>query len=156
MRAIVISDSHHDSASINMLLTLHKTADMVIFLGDGEQDFFSDINQKLIKNKKIIAVKGNCDFGSTLCDEGMFNIHNKKFYVLHGHTKLVKHGLSNLIQAAEKENADIVLYGHTHSEAVEYNNGIYYMCPGSIKNGSYGIVDIDEKTNTVICYTEKL
>lgn len=156
MRAIVLSDSHSDSASINMILTFQRKADTVIFLGDGENDFFSQENSALLINKKVIAVKGNCDFGSSLPEEQIFSFGTKKVMALHGHTRLVKHGLSNLIEAAEKEKADIVLYGHTHSEAVEYINGIYYMCPGRVRDGSYGIVDIDERTGSAICYTETI
>lgn len=52
--------------------------------------------------------------------------------------------------------ADIILYGHTHTPRVEYMSGVYLMCPGAVFRGEYGIADVDEKTNTVLCYTANL
>lgn len=63
MRAVVFSDSHGDSASINMLLSLHRNADMFIYLGDGEEDLFMPQNLNIIGTKPLVAVKGNNDFG---------------------------------------------------------------------------------------------
>lgn len=156
MRALVFSDSHGDSGSVNMLLHMHREADVIFFLGDGENDLFSQSNCALIKDRRIVAVCGNCDFASQLPKEEVIPFAGKKIYALHGHTKMVKYGLERLMGTSENLGADIVLYGHTHSPRVDYENGIYYMCPGSIHNGSYGIVDIDEKTNTAICYTAEL
>ncbi len=153
MRAVVISDSHGDSASVNMVLERHRSADLFIFLGDGERDFFLKENMKTIENKRFVAVRGNCDFGSALPDEETVTLGGKKIYCLHGHTKMVKHGFGLLENTAENMKADIAVHGHTHSKRVEYINGIYYMCPGSVRDGSYGIIDIDDKTGTVLCYT---
>ena len=156
MRALVISDSHHDSISINMVLKLHREAEMVIFLGDGEDDFFSADNIALMTDKKVVAVKGNCDLGSALNEEEFFTFGGKKVFALHGHTRGVKHTSEMLEAQAKKIGADIVVYGHTHNEKVEYIDKIYYMCPGSIRNGTYGIIDIDESTETALCYTTNL
>ncbi len=153
MRAVVISDSHGDSASVNMVLERHRSADLFIFLGDGERDFFLKENMRTIENKRFIAVRGNCDFGSDLPEEETVLLGGKKIYCLHGHTKTVKRGFELLESAAESLNADIAVYGHTHLKRVEYVNGIYYMCPGSVRDGSYGIIDIDEKTGTALCFT---
>lgn len=156
MRAIVISDSHRDSASVNMVLNRHRNADLFIFLGDGEDDFFSAENMRLTAGKKVIAVCGNCDYLSTLPKQEIFTFGGKKIYALHGHTKSVKYGTQMLEAAAQEIKADIAVYGHTHEEKVEYINGIYYMCPGSIRDGCYGIIDIDDKTGSAICYTAML
>ena len=153
MRALVISDSHGDSASVNMVLHMHSRADMVIFLGDGERDIYTQENSRLLMDKKLVAVRGNCDFYSDLPDEESVTLGGKKIYCLHGHTLGVKHGFTMLEQKAELMCVDVAVHGHTHSPRVEYKNGIWYMCPGSIRNGDYGIIDIDEKTNTVLCYT---
>lgn len=155
MRAIVISDSHGDCASVNMIVSKHRTADMFLFLGDGERDFFHSSVQELLKGKAVIALKGNCDMYSQLPLEETCYLSDKKIYALHGHTKYVKHSLDLVRQYAEEIGADIVVYGHTHIQKVEYQDGIYYMCPGSARNGEYGVIDIDERTNTVLCYTLK-
>lgn len=152
MRAVVISDSHGDSASVNMILSRHRTADMVIFLGDGERDIYTGENSRLLSDKVLVSVAGNCDFGSSLPKEAIAVLGNKKIYCLHGHTKYVKHGYEMLEETAEMKGVDITVHGHTHSERVEKKNGIYYMCPGSARAGAYGIIDIDDRTGGVICY----
>lgn len=152
MRAVVISDSHGDSAAVNMILSRHRTADIVIFLGDGERDIYTKENSLLLTDKTLVAVAGNCDFGSSLPDEEIAVLAGKKIYCLHGHTRAVKHGYEMLEQEAEKKDVDIVVHGHTHSPRSEKVNGIYYMCPGSARAGAYGIIDIDDKTGGVLCY----
>lgn len=37
---------------------------------------------------------------------------------------------------------------------MEYIDNMYVMCPGSIRDGSYGIVDITD--NGILCYTADL
>lgn len=39
MRILVLSDSHRDKISLMMAVKLHMEADVVVFLGDGEEDF---------------------------------------------------------------------------------------------------------------------
>ncbi len=153
MRALVISDSHGDNGTVNMVLLRHSTADMVIFLGDGERDIYTPENSRLLMNKSLVAVRGNCDLYSDLPDEETVSLAGKKIYCLHGHTLGVKHGYTMLEQKAEAMGVDIAVHGHTHLARAEYKNGIWYMCPGSIRNGDYGVIDIDEKTNTILCYT---
>lgn len=156
MRAVVISDSHGDSATVNMILSRHRTADLVIFLGDGEKDIFTSENSKLLSDKALVAVAGNCDFYSSLPDEETVSLGDKKIFCLHGHTKGVKHDYEMLEHTAEQMGVDIVVHGHTHNERVDRVNDIYYMCPGSARDGVYGIIDIDDKTNTVLCYINYL
>ena len=156
MRAVVISDSHGDSATVNMILSRHRTADMVIFLGDGERDIYTQSNSLLLKDKSLVAVSGNCDFASALSAEEVVSLGGKKIYCLHGHTMGVKHGYERLEHSAELKGVDIVVHGHTHQERTEFKNGIYYMCPGSARAGVYGIIDIDDRTNGVLCYINYL
>ena len=68
----------------------------------------------------------------------------------------VKHGYERLEHSAELKGVDIVVHGHTHQERTEFKNGIYYMCPGSARAGVYGIIDIDDRTNGVLCYINYL
>ena len=60
----------------------------------------------------------------------------------HGHAEHVKYGTDELICRARQEGADIVLYGHTHSGVTAYDDGLYIMNPGSIRDGHYGMIDI--------------
>ena len=79
----------------------------------------------------------------------------KRIFALHGHTRQVKYGLQMLAEAAKEKQADLVLYGHTHMPKVDYIDGIYYLCPGSIRQGSYGLADITD-SGEIACWTANL
>lgn len=104
--------------------------------------------------KRCIRLGGNCDVYSSLPSEETFACGGKTVFILHGHTRGVKHGTEELLRAAKEKCADIVLYGHTHIPKSEYIDNMYVMCPGSIRDGSYGIVDITD--NGILCYTADL
>lgn len=154
-RVLVLSDSHRDYFSLAEALRLHCEADAVFFLGDGESDLHMYSVEKELTDKKFTAVCGNCDYYSELPKEVLLPLSGKKFFALHGHTRFVKSGLQVLLETAHEKKADIVLYGHTHNPRAERLDGIYFLCPGSIRDGSYGIVDITEK-GEVLCFTANL
>lgn len=154
-RALVLSDSHRDYISITQALRLHPEADTVFFLGDGEDDFYTQAVSALLIGKKVTALAGNCDLYSALPKEELVPLGGKHIFALHGHTRYVKHGLQALQEAVHENQADIALYGHTHIPRVDYIDGVYYMCPGSIRQGSYGIVEITDK-GEIACFTASL
>ena len=143
IRLLVVSDSHGDVPSLMRVVEMHKEADAVFFLGDGEEDFLSPMVSKWLMDKKVTAVCGNCDFASPLPKEELVLLGGKRILALHGHTRHAKYGLGEMQTAAEEEyKADMVLYGHTHNPMDECVNGIHYFCPGSIRSGQYGMIDI--------------
>lgn len=154
MRILVLSDSHRDKISLMMAVKLHREADVVVFLGDGEEDFQCEKMSSLLSLKEVHSVRGNCDVYSSLPSEETFACGGKTVFILHGHTRGVKHGTEELLRAAKEKCADIVLYSHTHIPKSEYIDNMYVMCPGSIRDGSYGIVDITD--NGILCYTADL
>lgn len=156
MRALVLSDSHGRTAMIEKVLNTVKNTDVYIFLGDGERDIYTPSVSEAIGFKKLIAVQGNCDFGSSLPVEETVELAGRKIFCLHGHSQSVKFGSEVLKEKARKLGVDIAVHGHTHSQYAEYDNGIWYMCPGAVKDGWYGIIDIDERTNSVLCYTKNI
>lgn len=155
-RLLVVSDSHGDIPSLMRAVELHKEADVVFFLGDGQHDFLSECVSRFLMDKKVTAVKGNCDMYSELPAEELVPLAGHRILALHGHTRGAKYGLGAMQTAAEEEyNADIVLYGHTHNQRHDYVNGIHYLCPGTIHRGEYAMVDITDK-GEVCCITAKL
>ena len=155
LRLLVLSDSHRDYFSLERAVRLHREADAVFFLGDGEDDFLSPSMQQLLTDKKVTAVCGNCDFYSTLPKEELVLLGGKRIFALHGHTRFVKQGFQMLEEEAARQHADLVLYGHTHIPRMAYKDGIYYLCPGSIHAGDYGMVDITDK-GEILCINAKL
>lgn len=140
MRILVFSDSHGSDRTLFEALNLHKDADMVIHLGDGEKDFA--LLERELQGKRLVQVCGNCDFYSLLPCNEIIDTENARIFCSHGHTELVKHGTGAFIQKARNLGARIALYGHTHQSVTSYDDGLYIMNPGCARNGEYGIIDI--------------
>lgn len=151
MRIIVISDSHGNYYALEDIVKKNLTADIFIHLGDGERE----VEKISVQYPQLVFhhIKGNCDFSgikskNILCIELEYG---HRLFAVHGHNHYVKSGLARLINSAVENNADIVLYGHTHERFCKYENGIYIMNPGSAscpRDGlppSYGYIDVTEK-----------
>ncbi len=140
MKIVVISDTH---ASLDKAIkTIKKeNPDFCIHLGDVVRD--CEELETIFPRQKFIFVKGNNDFwtkDANFPDERIFTLEGKKFFMCHGHKYHVKQGLYSLLKKAKEENADIVLFGHTHQSYLE-TNGTVVMNPGSY--GKYGVIEIE-------------
>jgi uncharacterized protein len=151
MKIAVISDTHRHIYSLNQVTQIIQDTDMAIHLGDNVEDVES------IKSNykgKIINVRGNCDFSSFIPVERLEEIENKKIFITHGHRYDVKHSLLKLKYRAKELGADIVLFGHTHISAEIYEDGIWFINPGSAalpKDSfqSIAIIEISDNKVTV-------
>lgn len=140
MRILVLSDSHSNSYNIRKAIEQQPTAELIVFLGDGENDFF-----RYYTEKPCIAVRGNCDWGSEL---PAFIVTEEKGYTIyctHGYAEGVKYGEENLKMRAREYHAHIALYGHTHNPVTHYDDGMWLVNPGSIHNGEYAVLDLTPK-----------
>ncbi|MBR6940407.1 MAG: YfcE family phosphodiesterase [Clostridia bacterium] len=137
MRILVLSDSHGHFYELMKIIDRHRDINKIIFLGDGERDF-----DLLKKEKEILMVKGNCDFGSQLRTIELDRIEDNLIMACHGHTFEVKYSNSLLLRRAGELGVRLALYGHTHVQSLEYTDGIYLFNPGAVANGQYGIADI--------------
>lgn len=141
MRIVVTSDVHRRQKNLLDIIERHlENADLFINLGDSEEDV--DAALLLYPNLKIERVAGNCDWSSALPICKTINAGGKKVLFCHGHTVYVKHGYEMLEERAKSENADICLFGHTHVPYLERKDGIFYMNPGAVCDGVYGVIDI--------------
>ena len=142
MRALVISDIHGDSSNLNSILLSQSKAEVVFFLGDGEEDI--ERIKHNFPNKMFVMVKGNCDWGSKLPVEQFFTLEGKKIMLTHGHAYDVKLTYNRIINNAKYNDCDVLLFGHTHSPITLYEDGLYIMNPGSAHgyNATYGTLDI--------------
>lgn len=145
MRILVVSDSHHDPDNFVKAIRSNSSAEVIIHCGDSLFDIEGVAPQ--FPDKKFITVRGNCDYVSKAPYTETITLEGKKIFITHGHLYDVKSGLSSLISAAREENADIVLFGHTHRVTQLYDDGLYILNPGSLKGllGSYAVVDITPK-----------
>lgn len=170
MKILIASDSHRMTANLLTAIDREKP-DMLIHLGDIEDDPNPVAAAAGSPETPCIFIKGNCDYyssGSVLIRRSVFTLHGHRFYCCHGHHERVNQGLTTIAVAASDEKCDIALFGHTHvpydSEgefAGEYSRyypeawpgcapGVRIMNPGSIslpRGGSfksYIIMTIDE------------
>lgn len=149
MRILVVSDTHGDLRSLLSAVKSQPDAEVIIHCGDGDEQVQYLKNN--YKDKMIVGVRGNCDFGSTLLSKEILRICGKTIFVTHGHLYNAKFTTYNLICAAREEKADILLFGHTHNRMTEYDDGLYIMNPGACSgyNASYGYIDITDKGDIV-------
>jgi len=146
MRILVISDSHRRSGVIDKIISSQPEAGHIFFLGDNAADI--EDFEFIYPDKNFHTVCGNCDFASMLPTVGLEVIEGKRIFYTHGHTFSVKYGLSRLKEVAEQNNYDIILFGHTHVSQVLYEDGRYFVNPGSCarsrdgSRNSYAVIDI--------------
>lgn len=139
MRVLVLSDSHGDVYKLRRAIDSQPTAKLIVFLGDGEYDIDS-----VECRVPVIKVRGNCDFGSSLPLNFTDEICGKKIYCTHGFRENVKYTTENLISVAKSHGAHIALYGHTHVPVTSYDGGLYLVNPGSVREGSFAVIDITD------------
>ncbi len=154
MKIIVISDTHGDYRILRKIALMHRDADMFIHLGDGEMDLHQLFSCEPWTEQKFQCLKGNCDFRQSVMTYRSLTIdlpYGHKIFAAHGDQFQVKYGTARIAYEARQNQADIVLYGHTHVSDCRYEDGLYIINPGSPscpRDGnkpSYALIDVSEK-----------
>jgi uncharacterized protein len=128
VRIGVVSDSHGELYMLDKALSLMEDIDLIIHLGDHYNDIIK-INEKY-KND-IEYVVGNNDYKGGAEYDKTIVIAGKRIFMTHGHKYNVSLGLNKLYFKGLEENADIVLYGHTHVQHIERSSSTLFLNPGS-------------------------
>lgn len=148
MKILVYSDSHNNMDSIKKLNNIIGEFDKVLFLGDGISDFETLTNG--FSGEKC-AVLGNCDFSGDYPSERVLEFDGIKIFMCHGHRYGVKMNLNSIFYKGKEVGADIVLFGHSHTQIIEQSGGLYIMNPGSVSHSygmsktGYGIIEIENE-----------
>ena len=142
MKILVCSDSHGNLD--NLVRAVEREApDRIYHLGDGWRDAqrlhaqFPDI--------PLEQVPGNCDWSVQSPAELLLTIRGKRILLCHGHTYGVKQSLVTAGFAAEEQQLDLFLFGHTHRPLVDRRGRTLFLNPGSIGRSprpSYATVTI--------------
>lgn len=124
-----------------------------IFLGDGA----SDIEDGIPKGCELYSVSGNCDVWTSLFDDNGNEIPEERLeffgglrvLMMHGHKYSVKSGIGGAIARARALDADILLFGHTHTPFFteiaadeRHSKPLLVFNPGSLRNGSFGLLTV--------------
>ncbi|MEG0297746.1 MAG: metallophosphoesterase [Clostridium sp.] len=148
MKILVYSDSHNNMNSIEKLNNVLDGFDRVLFLGDGISDFETLTSGF---NGEKYAVLGNCDFSGDYPSERVIEFDGIKIFMCHGHRYGVKMNLNSIFYKGKEVGADIVLFGHSHTQIIEKSSGLYIMNPGSVSHSygigktGYGVIEIDNE-----------
>ena len=131
-KILVFSDCHQNDWAVNKLAESFDNYDKIVFCGDGLKAVEDYI---YAYPDKFIAVSGNCDWYFDFPDKAVFWLDGVKFMVTHGHRFYVKRSKDYLAMEGMRENANCVLYGHTHTPAVDYVGGVTLFNGGSLGEG---------------------
>lgn len=146
-RILVFSDTHGFTSKTKEIIKNTPGVDGVIHLGDIERDYLELKDE--FKDIPFYGVVGNNDYFSSLKSEELLKIEGKKIFITHGH-KYIR-GFSDysaLWFKGEELEADMVLFGHTHTAFFEKENGLIVANPGSMSlprsgNMGYGVIEIE-------------
>jgi predicted phosphodiesterase len=160
MKIIVVSDIHGRGAYLDGVLSRHPDCEGVFFLGDGARDIDTDS----ITGRGLMfgGVLGNCDplyvpLGYPFSKELLLSASEYTVMLTHGDIYSVKSGYERAALQAYKRGADILLFGHTHIPVEKYipsgtllldtvtERPLRIMNPGSLREGSYGILQIKNR-----------
>jgi putative phosphoesterase len=129
MKILIVSDTHGKNQ--NYLKTLERVSpiDLMIYLGDfqGGEEYIESVT-----NCRLEMVSGNNDFFNGLPKEKVIQIGKYTVLLTHGHRYGVYYGTGELQSAAKRNQADIVMFGHTHVPMLELNGDIWLINPGSL------------------------
>ncbi len=144
IKLLILSDSHGEVADMIDLVEREKP-DEIIHLGDNRRDAenllwtYPDI--------PLVMVPGNCDYFSGLPEQITLEQDGVRILLGHGHQWQVKSGPAMALEAAQRERADILLYGHTHmAKCWEERPGFWVMNPGTVGGryapATYGVIQL--------------
>ena len=131
MRLILLSDTHGDFGSAQRIILSQPTAEAVLFMGDGVSEL-EDL-ACLHPEKMFCLVRGNMDWNSEHPSLQVEEFCGVRILMLHGNGYDVGHGSPALRKLAAGYGAQVVAYGHTHVADTDYEDGVYYLNPGSAR-----------------------
>ena len=143
MKILVLSDSHGNLT--NMEQAVERTnPNLIVHLGDCWRD--GERLHEHFPEIPLEQVPGNCDFRPGEPAEKLLILRDKRILICHGHTYGVKQSLLNAGYAAEEQQLDLFLFGHTHRPLVDMRGRTLFLNPGSIGDYAhpfYGVVTIE-------------
>lgn len=136
MKILVFSDSHGDVTAMEQALRRERP-DHILHLGD----YVTDAHALRKFQIPVTQVAGNCDHGASEPLRLTPEFEGVKIFMTHGHLHGVKTLYQRVVYAALEEDAEILLFGHTHRAECFFDRGLWIMNPGACgPRGSYGVI----------------
>ncbi len=148
MKIGIVSDTHGNRRAVEKVVELGgKDIKLWLHAGDCVDDaeyleHFADTG--------VAKVAGNSDWPSANApDAVVVEIGGHKILLTHGHRYAVRFGINDLIEAAQENDCDMAVYGHTH--VAQFAPGeVTVINPGSASRPrdemrpSFAIADLTE------------
>ena len=103
--------------------------DYVFHLGDHDRD--AEQISAEYPTLPMVWVRGNCDGWSDSPLTYVVDLGGVRFFLCHGHSFGVKSGYLRAAYAAMEQNADVLLFGHTHEAYLDDTGELTLLNPGS-------------------------
>ncbi len=140
----VFSDTHGLLAALPRALELAGPLDGFLHLGD-----FGSDGERIASQTRLPfhAVRGNCDFSSTLPRQLVVTFEQANILMLHGDSFSSTYQLALL---GEQNHCGTVLFGHTHTPLLAAQGPILLLNPGSLSQPrcasapSFGVLTIQD------------
>ncbi len=129
MKILIVSDTHGKNNYILKTLERVSPIDLLIHLGDyeGGEEYI-----KSVVTCPMEMVSGNNDFFDGLPKEKIVQIGKYNVMLTHGHRYGVYYSTTELREAAIRNKADIVMFGHTHIPMIDLKEQTWLINPGSL------------------------
>ncbi len=149
MKALVFSDSHGKVENMIKALDRYPDYQAIFHLGDIGSD---EPWLRSITPYPVYLVKGNCDYSMSLQETLTVEFGGKRIAMCHGHRYLTYgEGMESLRYLGLQQQADIVMFGHTHVPFLEDTGDLVLLNPGSIskprqenKIPTYTVMEVHE------------
>ncbi|MBR5093600.1 MAG: metallophosphoesterase [Oscillospiraceae bacterium] len=128
MNVAVFSDTHGNTGRMLAAVRAQRP-DVLIHLGDYDRDA-EDLRQEF-PEIPLYVVCGNCDYGSQEPVSDVLELGPVRAFITHGHAFNVRWGVDALVYAAQEEECQLALYGHTHVADVQEVGGVKVVDPGT-------------------------
>ena len=128
MKLLILSDSHGEQEFMQLAVRRERP-DAVIHLG-----------------LPVLSVRGNCGlWGPPRAETLLRTFEGVRIFGTHGHRYGVKQGLLRFSLAAQEQQAQVALFGHTHIPYCRQEGGLWLLNPGACggRAPSCGIVTVD-------------
>lgn len=148
MKIAIVSDTHGNWPVVAEAIRAEGEIDYLMFLGDYAGD-----GHQLEKTLQVPAyiVCGNCDGFCSDAEEQLIELGGWRFFICHGHRYNAKQTLQALYYRGLEQQADFVLYGHTH-QAVYEEGAVTLINPGAVSSmnlrfdtASWGLLTLSDK-----------
>jgi len=135
---LVLSDTHGSLSALKTVMNWAKdrmppndTICDAVFLGDGVSDLSPAADAAGFYGNWNV-VRGNNDYEYAIQESAVFDFADYRFLICHGHRYSLYSGHHTLVSAGRSNNADVVMFGHTHVPFFKNESGILLINPGSV------------------------